>query len=123
MPGCYGLRTFGKNEGMKKAVPALSRKWLGADTWALLLSAYEKSGLSVKDFCASQGISAASYYRWQKRLGIDRETDKVLFSPIEIQTKSSGGIVVELPGGVVLRFEVYPPVEYLCSLSSMFSGS
>ena len=108
---------------MKKADTALRRKWLGADTWALLLSAYEKRNMSVKDFCASQGISAASYYRWQKRLRIDRATDKVLFSPIEIQTKSSGGIVVELPGGVVLRFEELPPVAYLRSLSSMFSAS
>lgn len=107
---------------MKKADTPLSRKWLGADTWALLLSAYEKSNLSVKDFCASQGISAASYYRWHKRLRSDRETDKVLFSPIEIQTKSSGSIEVELPGGVVLRLEGLPPVDYLRSLSLLFSG-
>ena len=119
MPGCYGLRTFGKNEGMKKAVPALSRKWLGADTWALLLSAYEKSGLSVKDFCMSQGISAGTYYRWQQRL---RSNDGAQFSPIEIQAKSGVSIVVELPGDVVLRFGDLPPVEYLRSLSSMFSG-
>ena len=108
---------------MKKAVTAQSRKWLDADSWSLLLSAYEKSHLSVKDFCASQGISAASYYRWQKRLQSDKETDRAHFSPIEIQAKSTGGIVLELPGGVVLRFEELPPVAYLRSLSSMFSGS
>lgn len=108
---------------MKKVVTELSRKWLDAETWGLLLSAYEKSDLSVKDFCASQGISAASYYRWQKRLNSDKETDNILFSPISIQTKTSGSIVVELPGGVVLRFSDLPPVEYLRSLSSQFSGT
>ena len=107
---------------MKKAVTGLSRKWLDADSWALLLSACEKSHLSVKDFCASQGISAASYYRWQKRLRRDKETDRAHFSPIEIQAKLTGGIVVELPGGVVLRFEELPPVEYLRRLSAQFSG-
>jgi hypothetical protein len=107
---------------MKKAVTALSRKWLDADSWVLLLSAYEKSNLSVKDFCASQGISAASYYRWQKRLDIDKKSDSTLFRPIEIQTKTSGGIIVELPGGVLLRFGDLPPVDYLRSLSSMYSG-
>ncbi|MBK6933511.1 MAG: hypothetical protein IPH12_22660 [Saprospirales bacterium] len=87
----------------------------GCGLRALLLSAYEKSHLSVKDFCASQGISAASYYRWQKRLRRDKETDSALFSPIDIQSKSTGMIAVALPGGVVLRFEDLPPVEYLRS--------
>ncbi|MBK6932445.1 MAG: hypothetical protein IPH12_16935 [Saprospirales bacterium] len=107
---------------MKKVVTALSRKWLDADSWALLLSAYEKEPSERKDFCASQGISAASYYRWQKRLRRDKETDSALFSPIDIQSKSTGMIAVALPGGVVLRFEDLPPVEYLRGLSSMFSG-
>lgn len=123
LPSRYRLRTFAKNEGMKKAIRALSRKWLDADSWALLLSAYEKSHLSVKDFCSSQGISAASYYRWQKRLRSDKGTDSTHFSTIEIQGKSTGSIVVELPGGVILRFEELPPVAYLRSLSSMFSDS
>ena len=120
LPGRYQLRTFAENEGMKKAVTELSGRWLDSEAWRVLLSAYEKSDLSVKDFCASQGISAASYYRWQKRLGIGKEPAS--FLPIEIQTKSGGSIVVELPGGVLLRFEALPPVEYLRRLSSPFSG-
>lgn len=104
---------------MKKAVRELHGRRLDSDMWALLLSAYEKSNLSVKDFCASQGISVASYYRWQKRLQSDKDA---LFSPIQIQTKSIDSILVELPGGVVLRFAGLPPVDYLRRLSSQFSG-
>lgn len=107
---------------MKKAVTELSGRWLDAETWSVLLSACEKSALSVKDFCASQGISAASYYRWQKRIQSEKETDRALFSPIEIQAKSVDRVLVELPGGVVLRFAELPPVEYLRHLSSQFSG-
>ena len=49
------------------------------------------------------------------------EEKGVGFSPIEIETKPLGGIVVELPGGVALRFSELPPVEYLRSLSSSFA--
>ena len=107
---------------MKKTVRDLSRKWLDSETWALILSAYEKSGLSVKDFCASQGISVASYYRWQKRLRGEKQEFGTHFSPISIQAKSGGRVEMELPEGVVLRFMDLPPVEYVRSLSSEFSG-
>jgi len=108
-----------KNEGMKKASTKTSRSRLDSATWSLLLEAQRESGLSVKDFCMSQGISAGTYYRWQQRL---RSDDGAQFSPIEIQAKSGVSIVVELPGDVVVRFGDLPPVEYLRSLSSMFSG-
>lgn len=106
---------------MKKSVTALSRKWLDAQTWERLLSGYEQSDLSVKEYCARHGVSAASYYRWQKRLR--GEIAGALFSPIEIGAGPiEEPIEVELPGGVVLRFGALPPVDYLRSLSLMFSG-
>lgn len=108
---------------MKKGMTGPRRSWLDSGSWALLLEAQKESDLSIKDFCKSQGISAASYYRWQKRLGMDKEAGIELFSPIEIRSKSAGNIVVELPGGVVMRFEELPPVEYLRSLSCVFSGA
>lgn len=107
---------------MKKAVTELSGKWLDSETWSLILSAYEKSNLSVKDFCATQGVSVASYYRWQKRIQSEKETDSRLFSPVKIQPKSVDLVVVELPGGVILRFGELPPVDYLRQLSTQFSG-
>ncbi len=108
---------------MKKSLSNSKRKWLDAASWALLIESYSSSELSVKDFCAAQGVSAASYYRWQNRLKGSKQSVNTLFSPIEIQSKGMGGIVVELPGGVVIRFEELPPVEYLRSLSLTFSGA
>ncbi|MCB9352707.1 MAG: hypothetical protein H6573_35275 [Lewinellaceae bacterium] len=105
---------------MKRSQTRTSRSWRDADWWAQLLSGHEESGQSVKEYCAAQGVSAASFYRWQKRL----EQEKgVGFSPIEIETKPVGGLVVELPCGVALHFSELPPVAYLRSLSSSFSGS
>ncbi|MCB0570424.1 MAG: transposase [Phaeodactylibacter sp.] len=106
---------------MKKSQAVARRPRLDAGAWARLLAGQEKSGQSVKEYCAAQGISAASYYRWQKLLKEEEEV-QAQFHPIEIQAKPMGGIVVELPGGVKLHFSELPPVAYLRSLSSSFSG-
>ena len=125
-PAKYILRALGSplnfagNEDMKKDLTGSRRMRLDCGSWALLLEVHEESGLSVKDYCLSQGISVASFYQWRKRLLVDKETGSVLFSPIEIQSKASGSILVELPGGVLLRFPELPPVEYLRQLSTTF---
>ncbi len=106
---------------MKQGITELSGKWLAARTWERLISGHDPVKMSVKEYCAKQGVSAASYYRWQKRLHEGRGEE--LFSPIEIGSgRIEGSIELELPGGVLLRFGVLPPVEYLRQLSSAFSG-
>jgi putative transposase len=92
-------------------------------TWLQLIQEKEQSGQSVKEFCRVRGIKAATWYAWRKRIKRTQAGDEVpLFSPIEIQTKPGSGVVVELPGGVVLRLGELPPAEYLCRLSVTFSG-
>ena len=41
--------------------------------WQFLIARAEGSPLSVRAFCAAQGISTASFYLWRKRLGADIE--------------------------------------------------
>lgn len=41
--------------------------------WRSLIERAEHSPLSVRAFCAAQGISTASFYLWRKRLGVDHE--------------------------------------------------
>jgi putative transposase len=36
--------------------------------WQGLLDVQRRSGLSVKDWCASEGISTQTFYYWHKRL-------------------------------------------------------
>lgn len=111
---------MGENEGMKKQQIDTSRPRRDADSWARLLAGQAKSGQSVKVYCAAQGISAASYYRWQKLL---KQEEGALFRPIEIEPKAPmSGLLVELPGGVRLHFSELPPAGYLRSLSAGFSG-
>lgn len=89
--------------------------------WAELLSGQAKSGQSVKEYCHTQGVSASSFYRWQKLLASD-SAPGVGFHTIEIQSRPSSGVVVELPGGVSLCFSDLPPVEYLHQLSERFQS-
>lgn len=89
--------------------------------WRRLLAEKEQSTLSVRAFCQDKGITEASYYSWRKRLGSIPVKDESFFSPIEIQAKAGTGAVVELPGGVTVRFGGLPPVEYLHHLSITFS--
>jgi hypothetical protein len=46
------------------------------DLWRQRLARFERSGLSVPDFCAAEGLSAPSFYAWRRRLrqGPDRPT-------------------------------------------------
>lgn len=90
--------------------------------WQLLLEEKEQSKLSVRAFCQDKGITEASYYSWRKRLSGIRSKESPLFSPIEIQAQTvGGGAVVELPGGVKVRLDGLPPVEYLHHLSVTFN--
>jgi hypothetical protein len=39
-----------------------------ADEWAERISAQQRSGISVKQFCREQGLTEYSFYAWRKRL-------------------------------------------------------
>jgi len=99
---------------------------LDAATWALLLEGYESSDLSIKDYCLSRGISAASFYQWRKRLDENKETAKTLFRAIELSSKPTGGVIVELPGGIsLLPRTPRPPVPIIFTVhltSMIFCG-
>ena len=38
------------------------------DEWAERISAQQRSGMSVKQFCKEQGLTEYSFYAWRKRL-------------------------------------------------------
>ena len=107
---------------MKKGKIEAKRRRLDSASWGILFEVQGSSGLSIKDFCASQGVCLASYYRRRKQLQEGRKPKAGVLIPIEIQAKSSEGIMVELPGGVLLHFAQLPPVAYLRELSSKFSS-
>lgn len=97
----------------------------GAAFWASLFARQAKSGQSIKSYCQAQGVNPSSFYRWKKLLKHPGTDPVPGFNPIQVQIQSQNSceVVVELPGGVLLRFAGLPPVEYLQSLSAGFNSA
>ena len=79
--------------------------------WPALIEQQERSGLSQREFCASQGISLPTFGYWKGKI---KKTNAIeLYQPkfIELEAHSAlnpppthDDLVVELPFGVVMRF-------------------
>ena len=67
--------------------------------WREILERYADSGVSVREFCVSEGVSEPSFYAWRKKLGMgkdgsararpardrqDRSDDERLFVPLQV---------------------------------------
>lgn len=94
------------------------RKRRSRTEWRSLLARYSSSGLTVAGFCQAEGISPASFYRWQAALlGKDQESSQITLagdrqgfvdigrldrpshtpnSPLEITLELGDGLVLHL---------------------------
>lgn len=83
-----------------------------ASDWQSILTRYERSDLSQRDFCRSEGVALASFFRWRQRLGI-QSARRAVSTPdvaredfVELATPNTTppwSIEIELPGGCILR--------------------
>ena len=89
-----------------------------SESWRKLIAVQSGSGLSVKAYCAREGVSESAYYRWQKLLKAESGQG---FSPIELSEAPLCGLVVDLPGGASLRFSSLPPASYLGVVLASFN--
>ncbi|MBU2755421.1 IS66 family insertion sequence element accessory protein TnpB [Acidithiobacillus sp. CV18-2] len=78
--------------------------------WRQQLEGFLASGLSVKDYCARQGISVANWYYWRKRLGKSSGPRVMIsgaeeFLPVRLaEMSSSMPVEVQLLSGRRLKF-------------------
>jgi Transposase len=63
------------------------------DLWRERLAEQERSGLSVRAFCESQGVSPESFYAWRKRL---RKQEPVRFALVDQPARPSAWAEVAL---------------------------
>jgi hypothetical protein len=83
-------------------------------TWQRHLDDQLSSGLSQRDFCASRGLSLASFGYWKKRLAkVDSASASgPLFLPVRperprfesVRLSHPGGLTIEIPIGSDLRW-------------------
>ena len=78
--------------------------------WKSLLSDFEPSGLSVKEFCTANTISQGSFYKWRQRLAGPASTqtdtpfvDISALVPDSVVVGSPWRIELDLGDGVTLR--------------------
>ena len=80
-----------------------------AQQWRDRLNRFDDSGLTVAEYCKSEGYSVASFYQWRKRLqqsAADRQAFVAVDVPIDQQDlERPTTIAIELPGGAVVRLD------------------
>ena len=54
--------------------------------WRRLVRQWRQSGLSVRAFCAVQGLSLPSFYAWRRTLA-ERDAESVSFVPVRVTTE------------------------------------
>jgi hypothetical protein len=74
--------------------------------WAERLDRFCRSGQTVAQFCAAEGVSEPSFYVWKRTLGVSPATSPApAVVPIRLTPSPSlTGIEVALPSGAVVRF-------------------
>lgn len=78
--------------------------------WRRLIAAQSKSGLTVREFAAAEGITAATLYWWRSRLRRDRR-DGTKLVPVEVVERrtdldsgaSTDGFELQVDGVITLR--------------------
>lgn len=79
--------------------------------WRTMVRHWRSSGLSVRDFCAEQGLSEPSFYAWRRSLAA-RDAQAVQFVPAHVvpdreagsaRDRASIGLELLLEGRRVLR--------------------
>jgi transposase-like protein len=89
-----------------------------ATVWGERLRRYERSGLTVAEFCQREGVSAPSFYQWRRRLfetsdgprakrvaRMQRCETAAAFQQVML---TGGGVVaIELPNGVRMELPAH----------------
>ena len=96
---------------MKRYDGAKERKW------RRVLGRWRRSGLSIRAFCATDGIGEHLFYWWRRQLA-ERDKQKpeaskkataatkvAAFVPVRVVTDQGAGIEIVLRGGQVVRLQ------------------
>jgi hypothetical protein len=101
-------------------------------TWRQRLQRQSSSGLSIPAFCAREGVSSASFRAWKRRLttrSLPARPQPPLFVPLRRDSSSrpadplpGGGVEIELPHQVRLRFDAPPEPDWLVRVVAALAG-
>ena len=70
--------------------------------WRSVMRDWERSGLTMRAFCARRSLAEHNFHAWRRTLAErDEERRAPAFVPVEVV--SVAAIEIELPGGAVVR--------------------
>ena len=78
--------------------------------WAARLRRQASSGMTVSEFCESEGVSKPSFYHWRRKLKEDVEERQLLggFQPLQLVSppaamtvRLNNGAIIEVSGGAI----------------------
>ena len=100
--------------------------------WRQRLRRQTSSGLSIRSFCSREGVSTVSFYAWKRRLTtgpLPAAPEPPLFIPLQLDSDlhrtdsvPGGGVEIELPHRVRLRFDAPPEPDWLVRVVAALAG-
>ena len=74
-----------------------------------MLQSQQASGLSIKAYCQTNGISVSNFTNWKRKYVLKASNPSRQLVPVHVQTHrslptSSSGVVVSFPNGVQVEF-------------------
>lgn len=72
------------------------------DAWIERMARYQKSALSVKEFCSSEAVSVPSFYQWKKKLAAPPKNVPAFVSVSLDQSHQAAAATLRLPGGATI---------------------
>lgn len=76
--------------------------------WQERLQRFERSELTVAQFCQLEGYSVAAFYQWRRKLDAGPSRDTPSFIPVslcfsDLEDRSDQRVAIDLPGGATVR--------------------
>ncbi|WP_165236206.1 IS66 family insertion sequence element accessory protein TnpA [Aquisphaera insulae] len=98
--------------------------------WSRRLERHQAGGLSIAEFCETEGIATASFYYWRRRLaGEARPQAPPLFVPLRLDDLHAHNgapaprpVEIDLPAGIRLRLDTTPEPEWIGRLIAAVAG-
>ena len=85
-----------------------------ADQWRKRFERFDRSDVTVAEFCRREDYPVASFYQWRRKLRQSDDSNAGGFVAVEIDPRrfevmQDSVIEIELPGGAVVRFPAETP--------------
>jgi transposase-like protein len=82
---------------------------LSPDQWRSIFNRFEKSGLTIKDFCHKENLAQATFSKWRSQIRQDSGPSgfiELQSSPDPSPTALTWSLQIDLPGGGHLCIQV-----------------